>query len=315
MRVRRPPVLRNGDCVALLAPAGPARSPEEVESVREALRQLGFRVRLGKSVLKRSDYLAGSDADRARDLNRAWADPAIRAVFCLRGGYGSGRLLSLLDFDALSRSPKLFAGFSDLTSLHGAILRRCGVATLHGPTAVSAFVGRKVTPAAARTFEWLAGATDALGSYAQAMKWTDPVTIRKGKAAGRLVGGNLTVFCTLLGTPFLPKPQGKILFLEDVGEEPYRLDRMLNHLRQAGYLAQLQGILLGKFSRCHSRHPGREAPGVVLERCLRDFPIPVLANFPAGHCRHHASLPLGCRVELDADNGDVVALESLCVAG
>jgi muramoyltetrapeptide carboxypeptidase len=292
----RPPALEPGDRVALLAPAGPARGPEELDACRAALEALGLRVVPGRAITHRADYLAGEDRARADDLNRAWNDCRIRGIFCVRGGYGSGRLMPLLDWDAARRHPKLFAGFSDLTSLLNGLLARANVMALHAPTVATAYVN---DPVSAASRAWLGdlafgrrdGRDLAPWLGARETRWIVPGPIR-----GRLVGGNLTVFCTLLGTRALPSPRGKVLFLEDIGEEPYRLDRCLNHLRQTDYLARVNGVILGQFTRCHSRHAGRSGCDEVLDRCLRDLGVPVLAGVPCGHGRHTGSFWIGERI-------------------
>ncbi|MCB2154532.1 LD-carboxypeptidase [bacterium] len=307
----RPPALQSGDRVALVSPAGPLQSEDELQKCIAAIENLGFEVECGAHVRGRIDYLAGSDDERGGDLQQAFDSPDIRGIFCVRGGYGSGRLLSKLDFSVLQKQPKIFAGFSDLTSLHGALGRKARMATLHTPTIATALVNEPLDERSRDLMVRILTSPEPVGSLADAMEWREPWVIRGGHAEGTLIGGNLTVFTTLLGTPYIPSPEGKILFLEDVGEEPYRLDRAINHLVQSGYLSRVRGIVLGQFTNCESEHATRDKPEVVLERCLAPLGIPVLGGVPCGHGRPCASLPFGCRVVMEATRGDLLLKEAL----
>ena len=302
--MRKPPPLRAGDRVALVAPAGPVAAAALDRAVAR-VRAWGFRPEIGRHVHAQRGFLAGADAVRRADLAWALGDPTIRAVLPLRGGYGTARLLPELELEAFSRDPKILVGFSDLTALHLA-LDRLGVVTFHGPM-----------PAVG---EWTAYDTDLfrrvltdpapLASY----PWPperEPLVLNPGAAVGRVVGGNLSVVVSSLGTPWEIQTRGRLLLLEEIGESPYRLDRYLNQLRQAGKLTDLRGVLLGDFAGL----PPAEA-AAALEVCREYFmPLgcPVLADLPLGHGPYRATLPLGTQVRLDADRG-LLSLEEGALA-
>lgn len=283
-----PPSLRAGARVAVVAPSGP---PDQARLERgcAVLKGLGFEVIVGSHALDRSaaglTYLAGTDADRAADLEQAWCDPGIDAVFCARGGYGATRVLDHLDWAAMRRAtPKLLHGSSDITALHVAFGRRLSVATSFGPMVATIAEEDTETLGHLRA-SVLGDAAPAHGSHA----------LRGGRAEGTLTGGNLTLLTALLGTPHAPEPAaGRIVFLEDVDEAPYRVDRMLTQLRQAGWFDDVAGIVLGTWVGC-----GDVAP--VLADRLVPLGVPILAGVLAGHGPRQLTLRLGALVTLDAD--------------
>lgn len=316
----KPPALHPGGTVALVAPASPP-DPAAVETARRGLEAQGFRVKVARNVGARWGYLAGDDQERAAAFMEAWTDPEVDAVFSLAGGYGVNRILPLLDFGEMARHPKVFTGFSDITALHLAIQNHVGLVTFHAPTH-SAALGRDAT---VRPFQvaWLwrqiyapayfddAGRRlpegldlPAAGSVGEA--WT----VAPGKAEGRLTGGNLALVASLAGTPHALRPEGAILFLEDVGEEPYRVDRMLSTLELGGVLDRVAGVVLGRFTGGEAPDPERS---LTLEDVFRRYfagrPYPVLAGFPVGHVVDNVTLPYGVRAELDAGAGTLRLLE------
>lgn len=321
----RPPVLRPralapGATVALVSPASPASDPEGVDVAVEVVESLGYRARPMPNVARRDMYLAGSDAERAADLNAAFGDPGVDAVWCVRGGYGSSRLLPLVNYDVVRQRPKPLIGYSDATALLNAVERLTGLVTFHGPNASESQTAytldgfRRVLsrpePAgvvgAPPTFERREG---------QAERQHRVRTIAGGTARGRLVGGNVSVLATLLGTPFEPELSGRILFLEEVGEEPYRIDRWLTHLLLTGKLSSCAGIVLGKFTDCGPRDFQPSFNGtwtwqeVAADR-LGSLGIPVLSGLLFGHAADRATLPLGVTAELDADRKTLTLLEA-----
>lgn len=300
------PTLQPGDTVGVIAPAGPAPA-ERVAAIPALLARHGLRARLYPSCHARHprhDFLAGDDALRAADVHAAFEDPDVAAIVCLRGGYGSGRLLDRLEVDHVRRHPKLLVGYSDITALH-AWLHRAGLPSLHAPMLASDLVlpGREDDEAALmRLLMWGLAAGVRLGSPAIGAQPHTP-----GVAEGRLIGGNLSLVASLLGTRWHWNAEGAILFLEDINEEPYRVDRLLNQLQQAAVLEAVNGIVLGSFSdRCH--------PGAVLEERLLPLGKPLLAGWPSGHGTPNRPLPLGLRVRLDATAGELTLLEDLLVA-
>lgn len=307
-----PPPLNPGDTVALVSPSSATDEPFNFELARETLEALGFRVKPGAHLRARRGSLAGTDAERAADLNTAFADPEVKAVICMRGGSGAARLLPLLDYAAIARQPKVLLGYSDITALHCALHARTGLVTFHGPVAASSWNRFNVDQFRRLFFE------RELMQYRNASDRGDElvprdnrtVTLRGGKARGELVGGNLTVLTALAGSPYLPDFAGKILFLEDVGEAPYRIDRMFSTLRLMGALDRLAGVIFGQCTDCE---PGPGYGSLTLAQILDDYLVPL--DIPAyrgamiGHVREQFIVPIGAHVEMDADAGRFRLLE------
>ncbi|MCE5255938.1 MAG: LD-carboxypeptidase [Spirochaetaceae bacterium] len=307
----RPRHLLIGDTVCLIAPSGCAASPERVVASEKALAALGLRVKTSAHAADQYGYLAGRDATRAQELAAAFADPEAKAVVCLKGGYGAQRILDRIDFGLVARNPKIFLGYSDITALHAAFGQVCQLVTFHGPMASSDMVP-EIDPA---SFESL---QKALFSDAPLGKIRNPdgkplSTLVGGKAEGELVGGNLSLITSGIGTPWELDTRGKILFLEDVDEAPYRIDRMLNQLRLAGKFDCCAGVVLGGWTRCTATE-GK--PSLSLEEVFRDIIAPcgkpTLMGLQAGHCIPNLTLPLGIRYGLSADDGTLEALEPAC---
>ncbi|MCW5889626.1 MAG: LD-carboxypeptidase [bacterium] len=268
------------------------------------LEGLGFRVVVGERVLARRGYLAGSDDDRRSDLQRMLDDEGIHAVFCARGGYGSQRVVPGLDLETLVRAPKPVVGYSDATALLSALVE-AGVGAVHGPM-ISTDVARGLLPRSLQHLHRLLTEPD----YRWEME--APVTIRPGTARGPLLGGCLSVLVTLLGTPWTPRFDGAVLFLEDVHEWPYRLDRLLTQLRQAGSFDRIAGVVFGSMAACRAQD-GLDALAVARD-AFTGAHFPVAFGLPAGHDPaesdvENLALPLGTLVELDADAGRLRALE------
>jgi muramoyltetrapeptide carboxypeptidase len=292
----RPPALRPGDAVALIAPAGPLASQVELDIAIAHVEALGLRATLGEHVLTRRGFLAGTDAERVADLDLALRDPDIRGIFAVRGGYGTARLLGAVDYEALRADPKIVLGYSDLTALLNVCTARTGVVTYHGPVAAFSSFGPAETG-------WLRRALfsdEPIGTLS-----FEPETLSGGRARGRLVGGNLSLVASLVGTPHAIDCRDAILFLEEVEEAPYRIDRMLTQLRASGCLESCAGILLGTFSDCDAAEdaePERRLAYVLRER-LAYLGIPVVRGAPIGHQGEQWTLPIGAESELDADVG------------
>jgi muramoyltetrapeptide carboxypeptidase len=290
--MRLPPPLSAGARVALVAPAGPLRGEQELQTAVEQARSLGWDPIAAPHALARHGYLAGTDDARARDLNAALRDDRVDGIWCLRGGYGAMRILPALDYDALRRKPRPLLGYSDITALHCAIGVRAGIVSYHGPTARSELTEFSRDSLVRAVVDQ----SDPCGSA------PDMRTLRGGRAAGRLVGGNLALLAALSGTPFAPDYSDAILVLEDVGEANYRIDRMLQQLRLAGALERVAGIAFGQFTE------GTDPTGDAicpLDDVLREAAdlagVPAVAGIPFGHVRDQWTIPLGARAELDAD--------------
>lgn len=308
------PRLRLGDTVGLIAPASSDDDPQHLETAMATVRGMGLVPRLGRHVSDRVGYLSGTDADRAADIHAMFADDAVRAVFSIRGGWGSARLLPLLDWELIRAHPKLLVGMSDLTALHLAFAARAGFPTIHAPN-----VANRWLAASWNSFWRLAftGEAPVLGGpeadAAAALPRPPTTTIRPGKARGRLLGGNLTVLSTLMGTPWLPDFDGAVLLVEDVGEAEYRIDRMLNQLALAGVLGKLAGAVFGQCARCTSGTPdyvGFTVPQIV-EHYFAPLGVPAFAGANAGHVANQLSLPMGAEVEIDADAGTIRLLKPI----
>ncbi len=307
-----PVPLRRGDTVALVSPSSATDERLNLKLAREVMEALGLRVKTGAYYASRRGHLAGDDAARAADLNAAFADPDVRAVVAVRGGSGAARLLPLLDYDAIRANPKVLLGYSDITALHSAIHARTGLVTFHGPNGTGSWNGFNADQFRRLFFE------------REAMVYRNPVeagdelvprrnrtlTITGGRAQGELVGGNLTVLTALAGSPYLPDFRGKVLFLEDVSEAPYRIDRMFSTLRLMGALDGLAGFIFGECTDCD---PGDGYGSLTIDEILDDYirplGIPAYRGAMIGHIRQQFIVPVGGRVEMDADDGSFRLLE------
>ena len=290
--IRHPAPLTSGARVALVAPAGPLRDSSELERAIENARSLGWEPVPSKHVLARRRYLAGSDAERADDLNRAFRDAHIDGVWCVRGGYGAMRLLDRLDYDALSRHSKALLGYSDVSSLHAAVRARCRLVTYHAPTArsdLTPFTRASLTRA-------VQGEGEPCGHAPNAK------TLRGGIARGPLIGGNLAVLTALVGTPYALDTTDAILVLEDVKESVYRIDRLLHQLRMSGAIGRVRGLIFGSFTeRPDEDDNDDDALDAVMAEATEWIEGPVLSGVPIGHLDDQWTFPLGAMAELDAD--------------
>lgn len=298
--ILKPPRLRPGETVGIMAPAGAFKRERLTPGVAH-LERMGHPVRLGAHVFDRVRYLAGADADRARDLHDLFEAPDVRAVFTARGGYGTTRLLDLLDYGLIRRHPKLFLGLSDTTALQLALYRHAGLVTCSGIT-VCADLGGDRDPFTEAAM-WRAVRDNAIEPM-EGLR-----VIRGGRAEGPLLGGCLSLICALVGTPHLPDLSGAVLLVEDVDEAPYRIDRMLTHLRSAGVLCRVAGIAFGQFEGSKPDDSADWTVQDVLVDRTADLGVPVVCSLPYGHQRRRVVLPIGTRVRLDADAGSLTLLE------
>jgi len=312
----RPPRLRQGDLVGLVAPSGAIVDSQPAEIARESLEAMGLRVREGAYLRQRRGYLAGTDEQRASDLNAMIRDPEVRGIFAIRGGWGAARILARLDYEALARDPKVVAGYSDITALHNAIHARTGLVSFHAPVAASTWASfsyehfrRVVFDAEAPTLAPAPDNGDTLVPHQHRVRGIHP-----GRARGRLLGGNLTVLSHLVGTGYLPDFDGAVLFLEDIGEATYRIDRMLTQLKLAGILDGLAGFVFGNCTDCG---PGGGYGALSLEEVLMDhiapLRIPSWFNAMIGHIRDQWTVPVGVEAEIDARAGTVRLLDPAVV--
>ena len=307
----KPRSLRPGDTIGLLAPASPGNAEELEQGVRW-LQEHGFQVKLGQSTTYTEGICAGSDAVRVADLHAFFADPSIAGILCVRGGYGSMRLLPQLDYELISRHPKVFMGYSDITALHTVLQQRCHLVTFHGPMAASDF-GRE--PRSEFTCKHALRAltsTVPLGELPAPPSGPAPFFLVPGEATGLLCGGNLSLIAATLGTPYELDTTGRILCLEEVGEAPYRLDRLLTQLHLAGKLQAAAAIVMGVCSNCDGEDdpPGQRTADVLHER-LGSLGKPVLCDVSFGHTPDKLTLPFGVQGKLSFQQGLVVTENAL----
>ncbi len=305
--------------MGLVNPAGVVWEPVNVEIVEESLAVLGFKTKRGPSLLARRGYFAGTDEQRAADLNAMFADPEVRAIHCVRGGWGSARILPLLDWKTIAKNPKILLGYSDITALLLALHARTGLVTFHGPVAAAqwnpfnvGYIKRVLQEGEAVTFENLKEIDeDDLTVVENRVQ-----TLRPGTARGRLLGGNLTVLTSLVGSDYLPDWEGCILFIEDVEEAPYRIDRMLTQLRLAGILQKARAVVWGSCTDCR---PGVGFGSLTVNEVLHDhllpLGVPAWSGAMIGHIDRQFTLPVGLEVEVDAKAGTIRMVEPAVVSG
>lgn len=300
---RLPVALPGNACFAIVAPAGPARLDAQKASQWFAGR--GYRCRIYPGVEEAQGYLAGTDQQRLQDLHDAFADPAIDAIVCMRGGYGSMRLLDRLDFELIRRNPKPLIGYSDITALHAAIYRNTGLITFHGAMLNADLLGAKQQPTESSLVAQLMGQVGAGDAIAHPADFALSCVV-PGVASGRLLGGNLSMLGATLGTVAQIDTQGCILFIEDVNEPLFRVDRLLTQLRLAGKLAGVKGVLVGDFAGITVA-----AMTPLLQDIFGPLGVPVLAGWRSGHCDPNVCLPLGAEVVLDSEKMSLVLQQDL----
>lgn len=297
--------LQKGDTIGLVSPAGPVQDEKKIIAGIRLIREMGFEVKfLREQRLATEGYLAGSDQDRADEFNRLWADPGIKALLAVRGGYGCLRMAGSLDSDLIRQNPKMLIGFSDITVLLHAVLNETDLITFHGPVLSTL---TKCDRESVQTF--FATLT---GRFPARIKPAHLEILVPGRARGRLLGGNLTTLVHLVATPYEPAWDGALLFLEDTDEPPYRVDRLLTHLKLAQRLNGLRGLILGSFTAGNSVNVSGSYTDPVWNRVLElmaEQDIPVWANFPIGHGTRNHILPLGIEAEMDSGSGTLRFLE------
>lgn len=309
-----PKSIRKGDTVGLISPSAATADRMQFTYAKEALEALGFEVKLGKSLMNRYGHLAGTDAERAGDLNDMFANKDVKAIVSIRGGSGAARILPLIDYKVISKNPKPLLGYSDITALHCAIHAQTGLITFHGPMGSGSWNSFNVEQfekvffnQEKITFENIHAESDDL-----VVKSNRIQTLKGGKVEGKILGGNLTVLTAISGSPYYPDFKDAILFIEDVGEDPYRMDRMMSTLKLNGTLDQIKGFVFGQCSDCE---PGGGYGSLTLDQVLDDYILPL--NIPAysgamiGHISKQFIIPVGAQIEMDADQGTISLLESV----
>ncbi len=310
MKIIKPMRLRKGDTIGLISPAS---SPEDLTKIDNAViyfEKLGYFVKVGENVGKSDGYLAGTDEDRLNNLHSMFADKNIKAIVSIRGGYGSGRLLDKINYNLIKRNPKIFIGYSDITALNLAIFKKTGLVTFEGPMVTTDF-GSIIDPYTEENFWKIVTAKKKFGKL-QNPDGEKFFTLAKGRAEGRILGGNLSILTSLAGTKFFPDFKNSILLLEELNEEPYRIDRMLNHLRLLGVFEKIDGIVLGRFVDCYQKAGERTERTLnrVISEYFENLGKPVIYNVSHGHVRKNFTLPIGIRVKINSTRGFIEIMES-----
>ncbi|GEN52473.1 S66 peptidase family protein [Halobacillus faecis] len=285
----KPKRLNQGDTVGVIAPASPP-DLKNLDKGLSFLESLGLKVKLGVHVKKKHGYLAGNDEERMEDFHQMFQDSEVAAIFCAGGGYGTGRILSTIDYATVKANPKIFWGYSDITSLHTAIRQETGLVTFHGPMLCSDVGKEDFDEESKKMFQQLF--QPEVVHYDERLSPLE--VIGEGEASGEVVGGNLSLLVNTMGTPYEIDTKGKLLFIEDVGEQPYRLDSFFNQLKLAGKLEDAAGIILGDFSGTETEKTKETLSlAQVYEDYFSRLKKPVLAGFKIGHCLPHYSIPFG----------------------
>ena len=311
----KPERLCFGDTIGIVAPASAPQDPLAVDRAAEALERYGFKPKLAKNVRARLGFLAGTDRERATDLMAMFADKKVKAIICLRGGYGAARILERLDFGVIRRNPKILSGYSDITSLHNVLSEKARLVSIHAPMLNGALSDPKVPEFTKNSFFRTVMDAVPAGSICNGYTEKTISILRGGIAEGRLIGGNLSLLCASLGTPFAPSFKGKILFWEDINEIPYRVDRLLTQLMNAGVFKQVVGVAIGVNAKCDDDNPNptgeyRQSGADVVKERLASLRVPVVGGLPFGHVDLNATIPVGVRARLDGKRGDLIITES-----
>ncbi|RYG71314.1 LD-carboxypeptidase [Lentibacillus lipolyticus] len=292
----KPERLREGDTIGIMAPASPVETTQ-LHKAMPFFRRMGLHIKFGTTIGSEHGYLAGTDDERLYDLHSMIADTSVRAIMFARGGYGTARIADKIDYELIRKHPKILWGYSDITYLHTAIRQRTGLTTFHGPMPASDIADKDFDQLSASLFQQLFSPVEL--HYTEAISPLE--VIRHGEAQGPLVGGNLSLLVSTLGTAFEIDTKGKLLLIEDIGEAPYRVDSMLNQLRLAGKLQEAAGIIVGDF---RDAEPDPKQPSLTLQQVFDDYlkrlDCPVVAGFKMGHCFPHVPVPLGARAYLSA---------------
>lgn len=301
--------LKKGDTIGIIAPSGPSRSPELLEKAIDRVRDMGFKVKPGRHIGEVHGFLAGSDEHRLADFNELFSDPEVDGIFCLKGGYGTPRFSYQIDPQIFVKYPKVLVGYSDVTTLH-LVANRAGLITFHGPMPYSDMIEAEYDSFSAEHLLEMITSTQ-VGRELKNPQGYELQTLAGGKAAGQLAGGNLTLINRAMGTPYELDTSGKILFIEDVGEEPYQIDGYLSQLRAAGLLQKCAGFLIGDWNDVVAR---KTQPSLTIDEVVDDLLVPlgkpILSNLRAGHCEPKLTLPMGAMIEMDADAKKIIITES-----
>ncbi|HRI48020.1 MAG TPA: LD-carboxypeptidase [Ignavibacteriaceae bacterium] len=313
MKTQKPKKLKSGDVIGLISPASSPEDLSRVEKTVAYLEKLGYRVEVGKNVGKYYGYLAGNDEERLQDFHDMFANKKIKAVFCLRGGYGVPRLLSKIDYRLVKNNPKLLIGYSDITALQMALLKKTGLITIAGPMAAVELY-KEMPEYSEENFWRLVTSSKKLGKI-EIPKDQPLQSVTKGNAKGKIIGGNLAVFVGLMGTEYLPSFNDTILFFEDIGEVPYRVDRFFSQLTLSKAFKKANGLLLGQFTDCEEKDAEKRTLTLsnVFDDYLAKIKIPTISNFPNGHVEIKMPIPYGIEAKVNSEILTVEFLESAVI--
>jgi len=314
MKLIKPKKLTKKDVIGVISPASSPNDLEKIEKGVKYLEGLGYRVEVGKNVGKIHGYLAGTDEERLADLHSMFRNKNVKAIFNVRGGYGSGRLLNKINYGLIKRNPKIFVGYSDITALQLAFMKKTGLVTFAGPMTGVDFASDKVDPFTEENFWKMITSNRKVG------KINNPngekfYTLTKGRGEGSLIGGNLALLISLMGTVYQPDFKNSILLLEDIGEEPYRIDRMFYQLKYAKVFAKVKGIILGRFVDCYIKD--KTQPSLTLNDVIADYfeglKIPVIYNVKHGHIKENITIPWGLKTKINTSRCFIEITESAVV--
>jgi muramoyltetrapeptide carboxypeptidase len=310
MKIIKPKKLEKRDVIGIVSPASTPNETDSIENGINYLEKIGYRVEIGKNVGKTNGYLAGSDQERLDDLHSMFKNKNVKAIFCVRGGYGSSRLLDKINYKLIRENPKIFVGYSEITALQMAFLQKVGLVTFAGPMLAPDF-SNNVSSYTEENFWKIISSSKKMGRLKYPKDDKLP-GITKGGTAGRIVGGNLAVLAGLIGTDYFPSLKDKILLLEDVGELPYKVDRILNQLRLLKTFRKIKGLILGRFVDCYEHDPSKRTLtlGEVMDDYLHKLNIPVIYTFPHGHIEDKLTVPFGIRIKMNATKGFIEYSES-----
>lgn len=313
MKTVKPKKLLRGDLIGVISPSSSPDDLTKIDTGVQYLEKLGYKVAVGKNVGQVKGFLAGDDSARVDDLHSMFANREVKAVFTVRGGYGATRLLDKLDYNLIKKNPKIFAGYSDINALQLAMFKNCSLITFAGPMVAVDFAG-EVNPFTEENFWRMITSDKKIG------KLHNPhdekfYQLAKGKAEGRILGGNLTVISAMIGTGYLPDFSNSLLLLEDINEPPYKVDRMLNQLRISKIAKKVKGIILGRFVNCYETDQMKNSLTLneVIEEYFHSLKVPVIYNFKHGHIKENLTIPLGLKAYINSDKMIVEIKESAVI--
>ena len=312
MKIVKPKKLKKGDVIGIISPASSTSDFTRIEKGVKYLEKLGYRVEVGENVGKNHGYLAGTDEERLADLHSMFKNKNVKAIINVRGGYGSGRLLDKIDYSIIKQNPKIFVGYSDITALQMAFLNKTGLVTFAGPMLAVDFWKDEVNGFTEEFFWNMVTSSKKIGKIINPDN-ENFYTLTKGRGEGNLVGGNLALLVSLLGTSFAPNFKNSVIMLEEIGEEPYRIDRMLYQLKYAtNNFKEVEGIIIGRFVDCYIKD--KESPSLSLNDVISDYfeklKIPVFYNVKHGHIEQNLTIPWGLKTKLNTSRNFIEIVES-----